>query len=474
MNFPPRCGKTNLASIVFPAQTWTKRERNYLNGPSVRFLCGSYNDDLALQNSLKTRRLIQSPWYQARWGNTFNLRDDQNTKTQFDNDQGGSRRAASVRGSLLGLGGDIIVVDDPHNTEEAESEVERSNAMNWWKEVSTTRLNDPKHSPLVVVMQRLHQNDVSGVITASESYESDWVHLMIPARHDPTRHCVTVLKWDEAGEPEQTWEDPRTEPDELMWPERLGDAELANAAVNLGPYMYAGRYQQMPQPAGGGIIKEDWWQLWPPEGDLTTADGRALKPLAYPEMDFILASVDTAMTTKEESDESAMTIWGIYRNQWDMPCIMLMEAWAERMEFHALVNRIMTSCTKRRVDRLLVEAKNNGYNVVQEILRLTRGEGWSVVPEPVKGDKTARLHACVPVFAAGQVFAPDRKWAERVIDQCAMYPKGQHDDLCDSTSQAINHMRRSGLLLMPLERQDQLRRQNLPPAELKPRELYDV
>src|SRR5205823_5634911 len=120
VNFPPRCSKTLTASVCWPAWTWARRKISYRSGPQVRFLCGSYSHTLSLQNNNLMRRLILSPWYRARWGSRFDLRADQNTKLQFDNTAGGSRLATSVSGSLLGLGGDIIVVDDPHNTEGVE------------------------------------------------------------------------------------------------------------------------------------------------------------------------------------------------------------------------------------------------------------------------------------------------------------------------------------------------------------------
>jgi hypothetical protein len=141
VNFPPRSAKTNISSICYPAWTWARSEKSYLSGPQVRFLCGSYNDDLALQNSTKHRRLLQSPFYQKRWGKRFTITLDQNTKTQFDTSAGGSRISTSARGSLLGIGGDIVTLDDPHNTKQAESEAERLSALTWWREISTTRLN---------------------------------------------------------------------------------------------------------------------------------------------------------------------------------------------------------------------------------------------------------------------------------------------------------------------------------------------
>jgi hypothetical protein len=314
VNFPPRCAKTNITSICWPAWTWARRQREYLSGPQVRFLCGSYNHTLSLENSNKTRRLILSSFYQERWGKRFKLRLDQNTKTQFDNDTGGSRIATSVDGSLLGIGGDIICIDDPHNTKEVESEADRHSVLQWWNEIRSTRLNDPKRSAIVVIMQRLHEEDVSGVIASGSDY-GEWTHLMLPMRHDIGRHCVTVLGWDARGEPADTWEDPRVEDGELMWPERFGEREVAGLERDLGAYMASGRLQQMPSPATGGIFQRDWWQPWDP------LDGK------FPPFEYIIASLDGAYTEKEENDPSALTVWGVFRNaedwKWRRPCVLL-------------------------------------------------------------------------------------------------------------------------------------------------------
>lgn len=432
VNYPPRCGKTLAASICWPAWTWARTQRSYLSGPAVKFLCGSYSNTLSLQNSNTTRRLIESPWYQARWGESFEIRDDQNAKAQFDNTEGGSRIATSVGGSLLGIGGNIIEVDDPHNTNEVGSDPERERVQTWWRELSSTRLNDPKQSAIAVIMQRLHEEDVSGLILGADDAE-EWTHLMIPMSYDSRRHCVTVLKWDEDGEPEKIWEDPRTQDGELMWPERFGPRQVRSLQERLGPYMASGRLQQMPAPAGGGIFRREWWQLYPPQGEtFSEITGKPLKPLEFPAMDYIIASVDTALTEKEENDWTACTVWGAWRNENDLPRIMLMDAWHDRLEFRPLVDRIIKTCEDVKVDRLLIEAKANGISVAQEIGRLVKNRRFGVSLVVPKGDKVARAHAITHLFAAGMVYAPDRKWADMVMDECSVFPKGAHDDLVDT------------------------------------------
>lgn len=456
VNFPPRCTKTTVASICWPAWAWARRQRTFWSGPSVKFLCASYNNALALEHSNKTRRLIASGWFNSRWGQQVQILDDQNSKVQFDNSAGGSRVSTSVSGTLLGLGGDIINIDDPHNTKEIESQVERETAINFYKEISSTRLNHPKLSAIVVTMQRLHEDDVSGYIQSQDDYENNWTHLMLPMRHDERRHCVTVLKFDEGGQPEQTFEDPRIEEGELMWPERFGEREVSALESSLGPYMASGRLQQRPTPKTGSIFDRDWWELWEDKGG------------KFPPFEYLVASLDSAFTEKEENDPSGLTVWGVFRNAEDKRRIMLVHAWRKHLQFHGanidrrqgetemayrrrasptwgLVEWTADTCRRFKVDRLLIEAKASGISAGQELQRLHGREGWAIQLCPVKGDKVARALACQATFSQGMVYAPERDWSEMTISEMEMFPKGRYKDLTDSTTQAIKHLREVGL-----------------------------
>lgn len=472
INFPPRCGKSNVASIAWPAWTWTQSGENirFTAGPQVRFLCGSYGHTLSLKLSTATRRLLTSPFYQRYWSDRFELMGDQNAKHQYDNTKGGSRIATSVGGSLIGLGGDCVLVDDPHNTEQVESDADRETVLRWWKELRSTRLNDPKRTAIVVVMQRLHEEDVSGAILQDSE---DWTHLMLPMRHDPERHCVTVLKWDEQGEPEKTWEDPRNPyGKELLWSERYGEREVKLLEEELGPYMASGRLQQAPQPDGGGIIKREYWQVW--------------EESQFPPLSYVWASADTAYTEKEENDPTGFTCWGLWHDQ-GQPKVIMLTAWRKRLEIHGpntwlnektgviesidrlpqekfgawvlrtqhkwgLCEWLAYSCTRFNVDKLLIESKASGLSVAQELRRLHGSENWGIELVTPEGDKGARLVAVQATFSAGLVYAPDRDWSQQVIDEVSSYPKGKFKDLTDSTSQALKHVRDIGLLVRPEER----------------------
>ena len=476
INVPPRCAKTTIASICWQAWTWARSDHSFWSGPYVKFLCGSYNASLSLDNANKARRLMLSPWYQKHWGHLFTLTDDQNTKSKFDNTQGGSRQSTSVGGSLLGLGGDIICIDDPHNTETekvVETDSDRAKVTSWWKEISSTRLNNPQKSAIVVVMQRLHEGDLSGVILHPEEHgiigdEEEWVHLMVPMRHDAVRHCVTVkLPQYDSDEP---WEDPRVKEGELMWPERFGEKEVARIESRLGIYMASGRLQQRPSPKGGGILKEEWWQPWDEEEakryGLEWHGG--LKE--FPLFDLVVGSLDTSYGEKQENDYNALTIWGIWIDKNKNRRAMLMFAWRRRMQLHGkivsaypneakvnfeqrqreawgLVELVADTCKRYKVRRLLIEDRTRGRDVANEINRLYTRENWGVELINPIGDKISRAHSVVPLFTDNAVWAPDTKWSELVIQECKNFPKGDHDDLVDSVSMYLGWARENGLLV---------------------------
>ena len=467
-NYPPRASKTTIASICWPAWTWAQSAQSFLSGPQVRFLCGSYNSQLSLMNANKMRRLINSPFYQKYWAHRYMLTWDQNTKSQFDNTKGGSRISTSVRGGLLGLGGDIVCIDDPHNTETekaVESDADRNLVASWWQEIHSTRLNDPKQSAIVVVMQRLHEGDLSGIILDSDE---DWTHLMIPMEFDSARRSVTVvLPKDDTGEP---WTDPREEDGELMWPERFGEKEVELLKTALGPYMASGRLQQSPVPKGGGILQRQWWMPW----DSVEAQRYGLEWGAarkeFPEMNLVVASLDTSYKEKQENDFNALTIWGMWFDKAQNRRAMLMFAWAKRLPLHGtvvtampgeakinfqerqkkawgLVEWVADTCKRYKVQRLLIEDKARGTDVAAEINRMYKRENWGVELLQVNIDKVSRAHATVPLFADGVVWAPDTKWAEAVIAQCAQFPKATHDDYVDTVTQFLNWARTHELLV---------------------------
>lgn len=486
INIPPRTSKSTLCSVAWPAWTWAQSEVTPVAGPQVQFLFASYAQSLSLRDSVKTRRLIESPWYQQRWGDRFRLTGDQNTKFRFENTLGGYRLATSVGGSLTGEGGAILLVDDPHNAVEMESEAEREAAVHWWDESLSTRLNDPRNGAYVIIMQRLHEEDLSGHILSRSV--GNWTHLCLPMRYEPERHCVTVIGW----------EDPRAAEgaDELLCPERFAVEEVELLEATLGPYGAAGQLQQRPEPRGGGIFKRAWWQPWTTDHalqygliDQAAVEAEGDMALKFPEWNYRVASLDTAYGEKEENDWSALTVWQSWTDRLGNPKLMMVYAWRGRLPLHepslteeeraaygndqdeidrarltgklrqGLVEQVAYYCKRYKVDRLLIESKANGIDVAREIRRLYQDEKWGITLVDPKGiDKVARAYSVQHMFSAGLVYAPAsvegdfRAWAEMVITEAASFPKAAHDDLTDTLTQALRHLRLIGMAPLAEER----------------------
>ena len=486
INIPPRFSKSTVCGVMFPAWVWAQNARTPLAGPGAQFLHAGYAMALSLQDSVKCRTLIQSDWYQKRWGHRFKLTGDTNTKQRFQNDRNGIRNTVSVGGATTGLGGNYLIGDDLNNSAEANSEAIIKSTIEWWDMAWYNRLNNskPGFGCRIVIAQRLSEQDISGHVL--ERGVGDWQHLCLPMRYEPDRsfHTTLVPAWaTDDGIPIQ-WKDPRTTPGELLWPERFDEQQVVLLEKTLGPWATAGQLQQRPEPAGGGVIKREWWNLWPDE--------------AFPPFDFIIASLDTAYTTKQENDFSALTVWGVWYGSTDtratrtvnryganaealsdtgtidgLPKVMLMTAWQERLELHDLVEKVAKTCRTLKVDKLLIENKASGISVSQEMRRMYGHEDFAVqLVDPKAQDKQARLYSVQAWFSEGMVYAPDRAWADMVITQVGQFPKGRHDDIVDTVSQALRHLRDLGLLVRSPERIAELnaanQHQGKPPQPLYP------
>ena len=454
INIPPRCGKSSICSVAFPAWTWAQRDKSPTSGPGVAFLHASYAQQLTLRDSRKCRQLIESPWYQSMWGERVSLSEDQSTKSRFLNTAGGERLITSVGAAVTGEGGNIIMIDDPNAASEAFSDATIATTKEWWDGTMSTRLNDPKTGAFVLIQQRLAEDDLTGHIQSKES--DDWTQLILPMRYESNRSFVTSIGW----------KDPRTVEGELLWPERFGDKEVSKLEKALGPFAAAGQLQQRPEPPGGGIIKRDWWQLWDAP--------------KFPPFDFILASVDTAYTEKEENDMSAMSVWGVFSDdakatasrwidaegrpvymdrQYDegAPKVMLIYAWQERLEFHELVEKIASTAKRMKVDLVVIENKASGHSVSQELARVYSQETFGVqLSDPKSQDKMSRLYSVQHLFADGSIYAPVKEWSEMLITEVGKFPKGKHDDIVDTVSQALRKLRDMGLLTRAVERIEEI------------------
>ena len=470
INLPPRHCKSLLLSVAFPAWVWAQPHVTPTSGPGVPFVYASHNDNLSLRDSVKCRRLIESPWYQKLWGSRFSLASDQNTKKRFSNDHGGERLITSIDAGVTGEGGQIISIDDPLNASDVASDAAIQNVIDWWTTAMPTRLNDPETGAYIIIMQRLAENDLTGYIL--EHDVEGWCHLCLPGRYEPERSFHTVIGW----------KDPRTEAGQLLWPERFSEESLKRLERTMGPWTFNGQIQQRPEPKGGGILKREWWKTW--ERD------------SFPPMDFILACLDTALTEDRHNDPSGMIVWGIFSGDVNAhrtrivgpdgemiipsttysefaPQVMMMWAWDLHLELHELVEKVATTCIKLKVDTLLIESKTAGHSVAQEIRRLYSREKFGVeLFDPKSQDKMARLYSVQHLFAEGIIHAPDRPWVERVITQAGQFPRGAHDEYVDLISMGLRKLRDMGLLIRQPEREAEVEQERAYRGQEQP--LYSV
>lgn len=454
INIPPRTLKTSLTSIAFPAWVWAQRRLSPTSGPGVKFMYASYGDSLSMEHNTQCRWLLKSDWYQSLWGDRYGLRPDQDTKHKFVNDKGGERQVTSIGGRVTGRGGQIVVIDDPNATNDVSSESAIQRVLDWYDQTMSSRLNDRETGAFIVVQQRVAENDLTGHLL--EKNVSDWTHLCLPMLFESDRSFYTPIGW----------KDPRVTEGELLWPERFSPKVVDELSKEVGPWVFAGQYQQRPEPKGGGIIKREWWLNF--------------KEDVFPPMDYIVASLDTAYTEKTENDYSAITVWGVFSQDpvatasrsigtdgrpvyiervfaEQAPKVMLIAAWQERLPIHQLVEKTAKTCKDKKVDRLIIENKAAGISVGQELRRLYGNEAFAVqLYDPKSQDKLARLYSVQHLFAEGLIYAPDRAWADQVITQVGVFPHGKHDDYVDTVSQALRHLREIGLLTRSAERMEEI------------------
>lgn len=247
INVPPGCMKSLTTNVFWPCWEWGPRGDSHL-----RYISASYEKGLATRDLVRGRDLLMSEWYQALWPIQF--KSDQNLKTYYENTNRGWRVAASVGGALTGYRGDRANVDDPHDVRSAESDRKREDSLRWFTETLPTRMNNQDESTIVVVMQRLHERDVSGLIL--QELSDSYVHLMLPMEFEPLRKCIVEVTG---------FEDPRTKDGELLWPERFSQKSVEDLKEVFrsqgGSYAEAAQLQQRPSPRGGGMFKRDDFQF---------------------------------------------------------------------------------------------------------------------------------------------------------------------------------------------------------------------
>jgi predicted phage terminase large subunit-like protein len=432
INIPPGHMKSLIFSVFWPAWVWQRR-------PTWRSLFSAYAEDLAERDSVKCRDVLTSERYQRHFsGQTrigeWGLSLDNNRKLFFENSEHGGRLALSVGGKGTGFRGDFVGVDDPINALDVYSKVKRERVTRWWSKTMSTRLNDKRVGARAVIMQRLHEEDLTGYLLE----QGGWEHLCLPTEFEESRRCIVDLGRG------KSFTDPRTEDGELLFFELFPPEVVEEAKVELGSDGFAGQHQQRPAPAAGLMLKKEWWRFWsrtPGPANMNRPKGCSeLASVRLPtKFDVLLLSVDCAFKDAKANDSVSMGVWGKLG-----PDLWLLDRLNAKLDFVATVaaaKQIRAQWPPRPpfhhgVQVVLVEDKANGPAVMSTLRREIPGV-VAFRPEDV-GSKEARVSAISPYVEAGNVYLPeDASWLGDYIEQTAAFPRGKHDDDVDMTSQAV-------------------------------------
>lgn len=405
INVPPGCMKSLTTNVFWPAWEWGPR-----NLPSTRYVSASYAEQLTVRDNRRGRNLLLAPIYQALWGDRFKLLDEQNAKVRYDNDKTGFRIATSVGGMGTGERGDRFIVDDPHNVKETESDLKRGSALQWFTEVVPTRINSPENSAIIVIMQRVHQDDISGIIIEKEL---GYVHLNLPMEYEQASHCRTVIGFN----------DPRTAEGQLLWPEQFSARYLeSDLKPSLrawgGEYAIAGQLQQRPAPRGGGMFPKDKFTMVP------ATPGRVLRRVR---------GWDLAATA---SGRAAHTV--------GLRLALLADG---RL---CIENIVRAQVGPHEVDQLIANtARSDGTSVEQSFPQdpgqagkaqkahlAAKLHGYRIHFSLESGAKEDRARPLAAQVEAGNVCMITAPWNDTFINEAAMFPAGRLSDQVDAGSRA--------------------------------------
>lgn len=417
VNMPPRHGKSSLISVLWSG--WL-----LLNNPSTRLLCASYALNLAVRDNVKARRLIKSNWFQFRYGHLFQLADDQDAKMKFETDQLGYRMAVSVGSAATGEGGDILLLDDPHNIQEKESDAKREAALDWFDNTWSSRLNDQQTGQMVVVAHRIHAQDVSGHIL--DTNDGEWVHLNLPAEYEVGSPCKTYLP---SGK--EFWSDPRVEEGELLWPARFPAKVIEKAKRRHGPMGYAALYQQRPTPAGGAIFQSKNQRYF--TVDETTQcylleTPRGIKPVPFADC-WKLCTVDLAISEKESADFTVFAAYAVtpYKD------LLLLEIIREHFPFDEQLDQLTTFHLKYGFSLAAIESVAYQLAMVQQAIK----RGLPARAFHVHTDKVTRSTTASIWDANGKSYnLKNAHWLFAYEKEKFGFPKEEHDDQADTHSMA--------------------------------------
>ena len=410
INMPPRHTKSEFASYMLPAWFLGKF-------PNKKIIQCSNTAELAVGFGRKVRNLVGSEIYSKIFPNVA-LKSDSKAAGRWATNADGDYFAIGVGGTVTGKGADLLIIDDPHSEQEAAIAATNPEVYDkvyeWYSSGPRQRLQPG--GAIVVVMTRWSLRDLTGKILKSsiERDGDEWEVINFPA----------IL--------------PSEKP---LWPAFWPLGELLALKEELPVSKWNAQYQQQPTSEEGALVKREWWKIW--EQD---------RP---PQCQFVIQSWDTAFTKNERSDYSACTTWGVFYKDEDErdPNIILLDAFKERMEFPQLKERAIRMYREWEPDAFIVEAKASGAPLIFELRRM----GIPVSEfTPTRGnDKIARLNSVTDLFASGKVWAPGTRWADEVMEEMAAFPNSDHDDLVDSSTQALIRFRKGGFISLPSDEEDE-------------------
>jgi predicted phage terminase large subunit-like protein len=403
INMPPRHTKSEFASYLLPS--WMVGRR-----PDLKIIQTTHTTELAIRFGRKAKTLMDSPEYKEVF--KTRLREDSQAAGKWETEQGGEYYAAGVGSAITGRGADLLIIDDPHSEQDAMNVTALERAYEWYTSGPRQRLQPG--GAIVVVMTRWNMKDLTGMLLKSQKeLKSDkWEVIEFPA----------ILPSDKP-----------------VWPEYWKKEELEGVKASISVGKWNAQWMQNPTAEEGAIIKREWWKVW--EKD------------AIPPLQHIIQSYDTAFLKKETADYSAITTWGVFQpNDDSPPNLILLDALKDRLEFPELRKTALEQYRYWNPETVIVESKASGLPLTYELRKM----GIPVINyTPSKGnDKHARVNAVAPLFESGVIWAPDHKFAEEVIEECASFPYGDHDDLVDSMTQAVMRFRQGGFVTHPDDEKD--------------------
>src|SRR5215469_10848675 len=404
-NVPPRTMKSLLITVFFPIWLWT-------TDPARRFMFVSYSEKLSTQHSVFRRSVIESDWYQQRWGRIFSFSKDQNLKSHYENSKRGTMFSTGMQATATGLGGDVLIFDDPLNPEQAVSQLEREAVNLRFDTTFRSRINNPETGVKIIIMQRLHELDLTGHVLGRE--KSRWLHLRLPA----------IAEKDEVWKYPASRRTKKQKAGELLWPQRLPQSFLESQRVGMGSWAFNGQYQQRPAPLDGGIIKRQWVRFY-----------RQLPE----KFDFIVQSWDCTFSGGADNDFVAGQVWARSGGKY----YLLPYRTYDRLDFGPTIAAIKACHAKFPcAHAILIEDKANGPAIISELQKEIGG----VIAVNPEGGKLARAQAMAPLWESGSIELPDPQvfdapWMEDYLHNICAFPKAAHDDDVDATSQALIYMR---------------------------------